>query len=145
NGPNMFTAQQVAYLTFVNTDRNNANQRYFYANVSGPVFDLPAGPLKAAVGFEYRVEHLDDTPDELVTEGWGPNQSNPTNGGYNVSSLYGELSIPVFKDQPFAKSLVINPSARYDHYNTFGNSTTYKVGVDWQVIDDIRFRGTYWT
>ncbi|MGA0602985.1 TonB-dependent receptor plug domain-containing protein [Caulobacter sp. KR2-114] len=145
NGPNMFTADQAKYLTFTNTDRNNASERYFYANISGPVFDLPAGTVKGAVGFEYRREHLDDTPDELVQEGWGPNQSNPTSGGYNVTSLYGELNVPVLKDAPFAKSLTLTPSVRYDHYSNFGDSTTGKFGVDWQVIDDVRVRGSYWT
>jgi len=145
NGPNMFTAQQVAYLTFTNTDRNNASERYAYANISGPIFDLPAGTVKGAVGFEYRREHLDDTPDELVQEGWGPNQSNPTSGGYNVTSLYGEAEIPLLKDAPFVKSLNLSPSIRYDHYSNFGDSTTGKFGVDWAVNDDVRVRGTYWT
>ena len=145
NGPNMFTAQQAKYLTFTNTDLNNSAERYVYANISGPLFDLPAGTVKGAVGIEHRTEHLDDTPDILVQEGWGPNQSNPTSGGYNVTSLYGELNVPVLKDAPFAKSLTLTPSIRYDHYSNFGNSTTGKFGVDWQVIDDVRVRGTYWT
>ena len=145
NGPNMFTADQVKYLTFDNTDRNNASERYFYANVSGPLFDLPAGTVKGAAGFEHRTEHLSDTPDILVQEGWAPNQSDVTSGGYNVTSLYGELNVPVFKDQPFAKSLVLTPSIRYDHYSTFGDSTTGKFGVDWAVNDDVRVRGSYWT
>lgn len=145
NGPNMFTAEQVKYLTFTNTDRNNASERYLYANISGPLFDLPAGAVKGSVGFEYRREHLDDTPDELVQEGWGPNQSNVTSGGYNVGSIYGELNIPLLKDAPFAKSLVLTPSLRYDHFSNFGNSTTGKFGVDWAVNDDIRVRGSYWT
>ncbi len=145
NGPNIFTAQQVKYLTFTNTDRNKASERYFYANIGGPLFDLPAGTVKGSVGFEHRTEHLADTPDILVQEGWAPNQSNPTNGGYNVSSIFGEMNIPVLKDTMLVKSLTLAPSIRFDHYSNFGNSTTGKIGVDWQVFDDVRVRGSYWT
>src|SRR5262249_49455212 len=106
---------------------------------------LPAGPVLAAVGFEHRNESLSDTPDILVQEGWGPNQSQPTNGGYNVSSGYIEFNVPILKDAPFAKSLVATPSGRIDHYNTFGDAKTWKMGLEWTPLEVVRFRGSYAT
>jgi iron complex outermembrane receptor protein len=50
NGPNMFTSEQVKYLTFDNTDVNTSTERYWYADVNGALFDLPAGPIRAAFG-----------------------------------------------------------------------------------------------
>ncbi|MBS0472962.1 MAG: TonB-dependent receptor [Proteobacteria bacterium] len=145
NGANTLTPDQVKYLTFTMTDNNNSYENYIYADVNGPVWDLPAGPLMASVGFERRFEHLTDNPDTLVQEGYAANPSAATSGGYNVTSVYGELRIPVFKHQPFAESLTITPSARFDHYSSFGDAKTWKVGADWQVDDNIRFRGTYAT
>ena len=145
NGPNMFTAAQVKYLTFTNTDHNDSSENYIYANVSGPIWELPYGTLRGALGLETRREHLSDRPDQLVQEGWGPNQAAETAGGYSVNSVYAELNIPVVKDLPFIKSLVLTPSGRYDDYSTFGSAKTGKIGLDWAIIDDVRIRSTYST
>jgi outer membrane receptor protein involved in Fe transport len=145
NGPNMFTAAQVNYLTFNNTDLNSATERYSYADVNGPLFNLPAGPVRGAFGVEHRNEFAEDNPDTLVQEGFGPNQSGPTAGGYNVSSAYAELNIPVFKNAPFAQGLTLSPSARYDKYSSFGTASTWKMGLEWTPFETIRFRGSYST
>jgi iron complex outermembrane recepter protein len=145
NGPDMFTPAQVAYLTWNNTDVNTSTERYSYASVNGPLFDLPAGPLRGAFGVEHRDEAANDNPDILVQEGFGPNQSGPTAGGYNVSSIYAEFNVPVFKNAPFAQNLTLSPSGRYDKYDTFGHASTWKLGLEWSPVETIRFRGAYST
>ena len=145
NGPNIFTPAQVAYLTFNNTDVNTSTERYEYLTLNGTLFNLPAGPLRAAVGAEHRNEFAQDTPDELVQEGWGPNQSGPTGGGYNVKSTYIEFNAPILKDLPGVEALTLSPSSRYDKYDTFGSAVTWKMGLDWQVHEAARVRGYYAT
>ncbi len=145
NGPNMFTPAQVAYLTFTARDHNQSSERYAYADVNGPLFDLPYGTVKGAFGVEYRQEYLSDNPDPLVAEGYAANTTEPTAGGYNVGAVYGELNIPVLADLPFAKSLTIDPSVRWDDYSTFGSAVTYKVAVNYAITQDIRIRGSYST
>ncbi len=145
NGPNIFTPAQVAYATFKNTTLQHSFERYLYGDINGTLINLPYGPLQAAVGFESREEHLDNTPDALVSAGLGPNPQQPTTGGYDVKSLYGELRIPIVNHLPFIKSLTLNPSARFDDYSNFGGQTTYKIGVDYVVVDDLRFRAAYST
>jgi outer membrane receptor protein involved in Fe transport len=145
NGPNMFTPAMVKYLTWDNTDHNTSTERYEYLTLSGTIFNLPAGPLQAAIGAEHRNEFAQDTPDILVQEGWGPNQSQPTGGGYSVKSSYIEFHVPVLKDLPGAQELSLSPSGRYDKYSTFGSAVTWKLGLDWQVHDAARVRGYYST
>jgi iron complex outermembrane recepter protein len=145
NGPNIFTPAQIAYLTWNNTDVNTSTERYEYATLSGTLFNLPAGPLRAAIGAEHRNEFAQDTPDALVQEGWGPNQSGPTGGGYNVKSTYIEFNAPILKDLPGAKDVTLSPSGRYDKYDTFGSAVTWKLGLDWQVHESARVRGYYAT
>jgi outer membrane receptor protein involved in Fe transport len=48
-------------------------------------------------------------------------------------------------DRPFFKAFDITPSARLDSYSTFGSAKTWKVGANWALSDDIRFRGSYAT
>src|SRR4029077_10055841 len=103
----------------------------------------PAGPLQASLGFERRFEYANDAPDALVQEGYGAGPSAPTAGGYGVTSFYGEMRIPILKDLPFAEFVTLTPSGRFDHYSTFGDALTWKVGGEWQIIDDIRARGSY--
>jgi iron complex outermembrane recepter protein len=145
NGVNTLTPDQVKYLTTTLTETQYTYENYMYADINGPLFDLPAGPLQASVGFERRFEYANDAPDALVQEGYGAGPSAPTGGGYGVTSFYGEMRIPVLKDLPFAEFLTITPSGRFDHYSTFGDALTWKVGGEWQIIDDIRMRGSYST
>ena len=71
--------------------------------------ELPGGPVKASVGFEYRTENGFDTPDSVVSQGDAVISSGPTRGGYNVGSAYIEVNAPIFKDLPFVKSLNCRP------------------------------------
>ena len=145
-GPNnIFTPAEVKYLTFDNTTLNNTQEDYAYADIRGPIWTLPAGDLQGVLGTEYRQERLQNVPNPLVQEGWAPNQSQITQGSYSVASIYGELSIPVLKDMPFVKNLTLDPSARYDHYTNFGGAFTNKVGVNYTVDNNVRFRFSYST
>ncbi len=144
-GANTLTPAQVKYLTTTLTETQFNYENYIYADINGPLFDLPAGPLQASIGFERRFEHANDAPDALVQEGYGAGPSAPTDGGYGVTSFYGEMRIPVLKDLPFAEFVTLTPSGRFDHYSTFGDALTWKVGGEWQVIDDLRIRGSYAT
>ena len=145
NGVNTLTPDQVKYLTTTLTETQYTYENYMYADINGPLFDLPAGKLQGSIGFERRFEFASDNPDALVQEGYGAGPSAPTAGGYGVTSAYGELRIPILKDLPFAEFLTLTPSGRFDHYSTFGDALTWKVGGEWQVIDDIRVRGSYST
>src|SRR5581483_12326355 len=46
------------------------------------------------------------------------------------------------KDAAWAKSFDVNAAVRATSYTTSGYVTTWKAGATWQVIDDIRLRGT---
>ena len=141
--PNGMTQDQINYLTYTAIDTNSSYENYAYADLNGKLFDLPAGPLQAAIGFERRYEHLSDNPDSLVQQGLAAGPTGPTAGGYDVTSVYGELRIPLIKDVPFIESLSLNPSARWDHYNNFGDAKTWKIGGDWKITQDIRIRGSW--
>jgi outer membrane receptor protein involved in Fe transport len=137
------TPDQWAYLTTTLSDSAFSYENFIYADVNGPVFDLPAGTVEAAVGFERRFEYTATFPDSLAQEGYSASQVSPTAGGYGVYSVYGELRVPVLKNVPMFQSVTFTPSGRWDHYSTFGDATTYKLGLDWAVVDDLRFRGSY--
>ena len=135
----------------VNTDENNLQ-----GSIGGDLFALPAGALTGAVGFDYRIQHLDITSNanpgtpyntaglrgtSILTQYYLINQSTAS-GSESVEEGYGELGIPLVKDIPLAKSLDLNAAARFTHYSISGSATTWKFGATWQVYDDLMFRAT---
>jgi iron complex outermembrane receptor protein len=115
----------------------------YAANLTGTVWPLPAGDLQFAVGYEHRKEEGEFVPDALAVTGNSTNLSaGPTRGSYSVDEWYLELEIPVLKDLPFAKELSFNVASRYSDYDTFGNTTNNKIGMEWRPISSLLVRAT---
>ena len=113
------------------------------ANLSGSLFDLPGGPLGLAVGVEYRKLKGRFDPDPIVAAGFSSDiPAQPTKGGYNVKEAYAELNAPLLADVPFADLLELNGAVRFSDYSTSGSTTTFKAGVNWKPIEDLRLRGS---
>lgn len=114
------------------------------ANLTGSIFTLPAGDLGVAVGIESRKEAGAFTPDALAVTAASTNlAAGPTRGEYRVDEVYAELQIPVLKDLPGIDSLSLNVSSRYSDYDTFGDTTNSKVGLEWRPIEEVLVRGTW--
>src|SRR5690606_31854330 len=63
-------------------------------------------------------------------------------GEYNVKEAFVETSIPLLADIPGIYSLTMDAAGRYSDYSSIGETTTWKVGLDWTVIPSLRVRGT---
>jgi outer membrane receptor protein involved in Fe transport len=127
-----FTINQIYKQTVINGE------------LSGTPFSTWAGPVDVAAGFEHRKEFgYGGVPDPVSLAG-GQFQGNykPVNGEYTVNEGFIETVIPLAKDTGFAKSLDFNGAIRLTDYSTSGTVTTWKAGIGWQPIDDIRFRAT---
>ena len=107
--------------------------------LTGPLFDLPAGPIKMALGVEARRETFEQA-------GFVGATPVPEDLERDIASVYGELFIPLIGSDapsPFARSLSISLSGRYDDYSDFGSTSNPKVGVQWEVLDGLSLRGSY--
>ena len=112
--------------------------------VSGPLFELPAGEVLAAIGMEGRKYSIDDQPSENSVNSnlWGSSAALPTKGEEDVFELFGEVEIPILKAQPSAEELTVNLSARTFNYATYGTGDVWKVQGNWQITPDLRLRAT---
>jgi outer membrane receptor protein involved in Fe transport len=135
--------ESLDYVFGTSQSRTTVTQQVADANVTGTLLDLPAGPLKAALGGEWRKITARIVADPLSQAG-GFRLVNQQNfyGKYNVKEVFGELDIPIFKNAPFAKSFGLNLAGRHTDYSTSGGVNTWKVGLSWQVVDSVRFRAT---
>jgi iron complex outermembrane receptor protein len=113
----------------------------FDGAISGEVMKLPAGPLMFATGFDYRKESYKFSDGSTATQ---PVYQAAFDAEFpkvsrDVTAIYGELAIPVFKN--FEAQVAL----RYDNYSDFGGTTNPKFGAKWNVIKEVLVRGSYGT
>ncbi len=140
-------SQQVLdYIMFTTRDNGGNEQKSFTANLSGQLFELPAGWVGMATGVEVRKERGWRDPDQLTVLGIAnTNQQDPIAGEYTAKEVFAEFAVPLLQDVFLAQSLTLNAAVRYSSYDLFGNDTNYKVGLDWQVVPSLKVRANYAT
>jgi iron complex outermembrane recepter protein len=116
-------------------------------------YDLPftlGGSKNGGVvlGAEYRQDHARANPDENLIQGNAPGfgSSSPIDAKLDIKEVYGELKLPFFD------LFSVEAGLRYANYknrdtllgrgNSF-NTTSFKIGGDFQPIPDIRLRAIY--
>jgi iron complex outermembrane recepter protein len=108
------------------------------AKLSGELMQMPGGSAGFAVGVEYRKEDRLVTPDAEKLRGniFGRGVASAA-GDRNVSTIYGELVMPVLKN------VEVQAALRYDRYSDYGNSLTPKLAASWSPISALKFRGSF--
>ncbi len=119
------------------------NQDVAAATLHGEPFNSWAGPVSIATGVEHRREASTGRSDDFsLTGSWYAANFRPTIGSYEVTEGFVETVIPLAKDMPWARALDFNAALRATNYSTSGYVGTWKAGLTWSPIDDIRFRAT---
>ncbi len=154
------TPAQAAYINSVAHETNLTRLYDLTFDVNGTLIDLPAGPLKVALGFETRENEAQDNPDRYantVSTGSGvlplpattPTTTQVTrtptsDGSYNVREAYVEVVVPILADVPLVKKLEADLASRYSDYSSSaGSKVTSKVGIGYRPVDGVLFRGTW--
>ncbi|MCG2842577.1 TonB-dependent receptor [Sandaracinobacter sp. RS1-74] len=112
--------------------------------LKGDVIELPAGPIKAAVGGEWRQERLQRRDDALTLSGavLFLTGFQPIDAKFNVKEAFAEVLVPVLADRPFARSLDIEGAVRVSDYSTIGSTVAWKLGANWAIDGNVRLRGS---
>ena len=143
-GEGTITQEMLDYISFTAQDTAGTTLESYTANISGDLFELPAGYMAFAAGYEKRWQSGFDQPDALIAAGiTSGNSRQPTSGGFSVEEFYIELAVPLIADQAFAQAVDLELATRYSDYSNFGDTTNSKVGLKWRVNDELMFRGTW--
>jgi iron complex outermembrane receptor protein len=136
--------QYKDFLFGFDTGNTVYKQRSLEGFITGDVMDLPAGPIGSAFGFSYQRDSLNDTPGEntLARNVWGASAAGITKGKDNSKAVYTEFQIPVLSDLTMVESLDVITSARYTDVASYGNDTTYKLGLNWALGEGVRLRAS---
>jgi iron complex outermembrane receptor protein len=118
--------------------------------VNGTLFELPAGPVKVAVGGELLRTQLDQFVARANNSGPASAGSQQLNFNFDrkVYSGFVEANVPIVGPEmnvPLMRRFDVNLSYRYDHYDDFGETTNPRIAFNWDVIEGLRFRGNYST
>jgi len=102
--------------------------------------------LKINLGGEYRDVTSSFLPDAEAQSGnlsGAGGTTLPVSGGEISREGFVEARMPLVEDKPFAQSLDIETGYRYSSYNLGFETNTYKFGVDWSPVHDVRLRGSF--
>ncbi|HEX7946615.1 MAG TPA: TonB-dependent receptor [Phenylobacterium sp.] len=112
----------------------------------GPLFSLPGGQVRAAVGADFQHQKSDALSANNARGNLGG--AAVKDATRNVSSVFAQLVVPVVGSDnamPLVQAFTLDASIRYDHYSDFGNTTNPKIGFTWDVAGGLSFRGNYGT
>jgi iron complex outermembrane recepter protein len=109
----------------------------------GPLFNLPAGAAKMAVGLERREESLDHT----VPSSTDPEEEfADARYSRHVGSAFTELSLPLVGDAAnphAAPRLELTLAGRYEDYSDFGHTANPEFRLRWTPTNSLKLRASW--
>lgn len=161
-GVNTASREAIAYVNGETAWTATNTMDDIAATLTGTLVDGWAGPIKIALGGEYRHVTLRQT--STVTDNsfnrqylrvgangatpspgtqlWTKNISAPAYGKQSVYEGNVELNVPLLRDLPLAKSLSLSAAGRLTHYSISGSAQTWRLGLDWQPAPGLRLHAT---
>lgn len=145
---NLFAPLTAAMTNFVRIDtqtQETFEQVRGAANLTGSLFDLPAGPVGVAIGAEYRKDTAETVVDDAFRRGnvYGFNAVQGIAGSINVKEVYGEIRAPILATGDGRELLAVGTGGRYSDYSSIGGLFNYKFEAEFAPLRQVRFRGTY--
>ena len=129
-------------------DIQTLSRVYTYnADIDGPLFELPGGPVRLALGTDVRRETF-AIQQALFLFSASPQLRAPPGLGRTVVAGFAELRVPlvgVANARAGLQSLELSAATRTEHYSDFGTTTNPKFGLVWSPASGIRLRSTYGT
>lgn len=122
------------------TFRNKSTQDLKYADIHGSreVATIPGGgAVTLATGISYTKKELSAPSPSLLAQGTVANGAAYVFGDETNTAVFGEVNALV------RNNLELSASARYDHYDTYGNSFTPGAKFKWAPMKQVTVRGTF--
>jgi iron complex outermembrane receptor protein len=120
----------------------STHSRVSSANVAatGPLFALPGGEAKLAVGADVREQSFDTTVQA------GSLTAPRITSGRDVHAAFGELYLPLVGERNARAGMHridVSLAARFENYSDFGDAVTPRVGVAWSPNRNLSLRSTW--
>jgi len=149
--PGGVTQDQLDYLQVKGVQVGTLDQEIYSGTIAGDLgsygVQLPwtSEGVQVVFGAEYRRDSLDNKVDALQEQAQLAGSGGATigiTGSTVVKDLFFEGRIPIAADKTGIQSLSVDTAYRYSDYGDV-QTDTYKGGVEWAPVEDIRFRASY--
>jgi outer membrane receptor protein involved in Fe transport len=146
------TKAAAAYISVPGLLRGKVEQTVVDANFTGDLgkygVQLPTANsgLHINVGAEWRDTNSYTEPDAEYQTGDLAGQGAPTlpvSGIIIAREAFAEARLPLIEDKPFVQALDLEAGYRYSDYSLGFKTNTYKFGVDFAPISDVRLRASF--
>ncbi|MCZ6912911.1 MAG: TonB-dependent receptor [Proteobacteria bacterium] len=141
-------------LVDVRRDNETEIKLFDFKLSKNDLFEMPAGPVAFLAGVEFRQESfLDDRDPRLdgtivftdrtgltypfVSDVMGSSATADSSGDRDVTSVFGELQIPLFE------TLDVQLAVRYEDFSDVDDSTVGKFAFGWRPIEQLLLRGSW--
>ncbi len=150
--PGGVTKQALAYISTPLVSIGKTTQQEVSVNVTGDLgkygVKVPsaASGLKVNIGAEWREVTSEFKPDleyQLGDAAGGGSPILPVSGAVISREAFVEARLPLIDDKPFAKSVALEGGFRYSDYSIGFQTNSFKLGLEWQPVNDIRVRGSF--
>ena len=138
------TPEQLDFLFGVDVGNTMYRQQTLEGFITGDVFELPAGEVGAAFGFQVQKDEIDDTPGyhTLNSNSWGLSSAGITAGDQTTKAVFAEFRAPLVEGVKGMESLDLTASGRWTDVDTYGSDTTFKLGLNWQIAEGYSIRAS---
>jgi iron complex outermembrane receptor protein len=150
--PGGVTQEALNYLQATGLQTGRINQEIYNASVSGDLgvygvqSPLASDGIQLVVGAEWRRDTMSNDVDALQEQALLAGSGGATigiSGGTKVEELFMEARVPIAQDQTGAESLSFDTAYRYSDYGDGVQTDTYKFGLEWAPVQDVRLRASY--
>ena len=143
--PDIAPGSMLSFVSIDTQERRDFDQVRVAGNITGNLFELPAGPVGIAIGAEVRTDRGDIVVDDAQRTGniYGFNAVQNQSGKVNVKEVYGEIRVPILADMFLVDEFSLEAGARYSDYSTIGGLLNYKFGAQYSPFDWMKFRAIY--
>ena len=141
-GQGAISEAAAAYIAAPGQRNAETEQYVLHGSITGDLFQVPAGPVGAAFGLEYRDIEATDLVDALTSVGLNAgNAIESTEGGFSVKEYFGEILVPLASDVGILDNLDFEGAYRYADYSTVGGNDSWKYGIVADLFDEqLKFR-----
>jgi iron complex outermembrane recepter protein len=146
------TPAAAAYISAPGLQRGEVNQTIVGANVTGDLgrYGVQLPTAKSGLKINFGAEWLDikssTEPDAEFQTGDLAGQGGPilpVSGGIVSREAFAEARMPLVENMTGVQDLSLEAGYRYSDYSLGFKTNTYKLGLEWSPVEDIRLRGSF--
>ena len=146
------TAAQLNYMTVQSSFATTATEYVVNGSVTGDLgkygVKLPAASDAVIVNFgaEHRQERYNFAPDYIFARGLasgGNGEATAINGIFQVNEYFMETKVPIADNHRGIYHLGFEGGYRYSDYSLGYKTNTFKLGLQWSPIHDLKVRGSF--